>query len=135
MSHKSLNKVNGLPPPSTLHFLLCEWYASLVTFSFLSPACLCFLQHSYFIAPDINGLPTIPESVSIHGKREEKRREEIKRDPPLLETCLPLIVFNQIHLSPFEIIASSSCFSFISCGACTFKVEVQWMPWVLGDSN
>lgn len=32
-------------------------------------------------------------------------------------------------------IASSSCFSFISSGACTFNVEVQWLPWVLRDSN
>lgn len=84
-----------------------------------------FSQHSYFIAPDINGLPTIPESVGIHGKRKEERQKERKRDPSLLETCLPLIVFNQIHLSPFEIIAPSSCFSFVSCGACTFNVEVQ----------
>uniref|UniRef100_A0A3Q2XZQ9 UDENN domain-containing protein n=1 Tax=Hippocampus comes TaxID=109280 RepID=A0A3Q2XZQ9_HIPCM len=51
--------------PSPPHFLLCKWYASLVTFSLLSPACLCFPQHSYFIAPDINGLPTIPESRNL----------------------------------------------------------------------
>lgn len=104
---------------------MCEWCVSLLTFSFLSPACLCFVQHSYFIAPDINGLPTIPESVSIRGKREEKRLREMKRDPSLLQSCLPLIVFNLIHLSPFEIIASSSCFGFISGSGCTFNVEVQ----------
>lgn len=107
----------SLAPAATLHSLQREWCASHVTFSFLSPACLCFVQHSYFIAPDINGLPTIPESVSIHGEGDEKRPTEIKADPSLLEPCLPLIAFNQIHLSPFEIIASSSCFSFISCSS------------------
>lgn len=120
-----------------------------MTFSFLSPACLCFVQHSYFIAPDINGLPTIPESVSIHRERDEKRPTEIKGDPTLLEPCLPLIVFNQIHLSPFEIIASYSCFSFISCSSRssviatsirrfqlnTCCVRVQILPPVQIDAN
>lgn len=85
-----------------------------MTFPELSPVCV-FVQHSYFIAPDINGLPTIPESVSIH--------EQI---PSLPETSLPLIVFNHIHACHlFEIVASLSCFGFISRGACTFNVEVQ----------
>lgn len=61
----------------------------------------------------------------LREKEKKGDEEEIKRDPSLLETCLPLIVFNHIHLSPFEIIASSSCFSVISCGACTFNVEVR----------
>jgi len=81
-----------------------------------------FFQHSYFIAPDINGLPTIPESVSVHGEEKRKTLKEIKKNPSLMETSLTLIVFNLIHMSLFEIIASSSCFSFISCSA--FNVEV-----------
>lgn len=139
----------SLAPTAALHSLPPERCVSLVTFSFLFPACLCFAQHSYFIAPDINGLPTIPESVSIHGERDEKRPTEIKGDPSLLEPCLPLIVFNQIHLSPFEIIASSSCFSFISCSGWSsviatsirrFKlntccVRVQILPPVQVDLN
>lgn len=82
MSHKSWNKVNGLsPPPLSSPRSPCECYASLVTFSLLSLSLSCVfvlcVQHSYFIAPDINGLPTIPESVSIHGEKRE--RKETKR--------------------------------------------------------
>lgn len=91
-----------------------------------------FSQHSYFIAPDINGLPTIPESVSMRGKEKE---EEIKRNPCILGTSLPLIVFNQIHMSLFEMIASRSCISFSSCGASASNVKVHRQAWLSVDSN
>lgn len=48
----------------------------MVTFS--SSFLVCFLQHSYFIAPDINGLPTIPESVSMFNPVNNTEAPKIK---------------------------------------------------------
>lgn len=62
-------------------------------------------------------------------------KKKKKKAPHFLETLLPLIVFNQIHLSPFEIIASPPCLGLIFRDACALDVEVQRLPWVLGESN
>lgn len=81
--------MNGLLPP--FPSFSSVWVVRFTCDLPSSFSCMfVFLQHSYFIAPDINGLPTIPESVSIHGKRKET--EGAWRDPSLLETSLPLII-------------------------------------------
>lgn len=125
--------MNGLPPPSPLLFSVSGMLHLWPSLFFLLHVCVfaALLLHR----PGYQWTANYPWEREYSWKKEKNREKEIKKDPSLLKTSLPLIVFNQIHLSPFEIIASSSCFSFISCGACTFNVKVQWLPWVLEDSN
>uniref|UniRef100_A0A672R7P7 UDENN domain-containing protein n=1 Tax=Sinocyclocheilus grahami TaxID=75366 RepID=A0A672R7P7_SINGR len=50
---------------NTLADYLSKHQVSCVMVTLSSYFLVCFLQHSYFIAPDINGLPTIPESRNL----------------------------------------------------------------------
>lgn len=123
--------MNGLSPPLPLILFCVSGMLHLwPSFFFLPHVCVfaALLLHR----PGYQWTANYPWECKYSWK---KKRKETQGDKETSQTSLPLIVFNQIHLSPFEIIASFSCFSFISCGACTFNVEVQWSPWVLEDSN